>query len=61
MKKSKRMTTGEAIFLLIAGTYTPILLSAMRPIDPVSSWVLFGVVWALAATAIVFTAIDLKK
>ena len=49
------------IYLLIAGTYTPILLSAMRPIDPVSSWVLLGVVWGLSAIAITLTAIDLKK
>ncbi len=49
------------IYLLIAGTYTPILLSAMRPIDPVSSWVLLGVVWGISALAITFTAIDLKK
>ena len=49
------------IYLLIAGTYTPILLSAMRPIDPVSSWVLLGVVWGLSAIAITMTAIDLKK
>lgn len=37
------------IYVLISGTYTPLLLSAMRPIDPVASWVLFGIVWALAA------------
>ena len=49
------------IYLLIAGTYTPILLSAMRPIDPLSSWVLLGVVWGLSAIAITLTAIDLKK
>ena len=49
------------IYLLIAGTYTPILLSAMRPIDPVSSWVLLGIVWGLSAVAITLTAIDLKK
>ena len=49
------------IYLLIAGTYTPILLSAMRPIDLVASWVLLGVVWGLAAIAITLTAIDLKK
>lgn len=49
------------IYLLIAGTYTPILLSAMRPIDPVASWVLLGVVWVLSAIAITLTAIDLKK
>lgn len=49
------------IYLLIAGTYTPILLSAMRPIDPVVSWVLLGVVWGLSAIAITLTAIDLKR
>ena len=49
------------IYVLIAGTYTPILLSAMRPIDPVSSWVLLGLVWGLSALAITLTAIDLKR
>lgn len=49
------------IYLLIAGTYTPILLSAMRPLDPVASWVLFAVVWSLTAVATVLTAIDLKR
>ena len=49
------------IYVLISGTYTPLLLSAMRPIDPVASWVLFGIVWALAAVGIAFTSIDLNK
>ena len=49
------------IYLLIAGTYTPLLLSAMRPIDPVASWVLFGLVWGLTALAITLNAIDLKN
>lgn len=49
------------IYILIAGTYTPIVLSAMRPIDPAASWVLFGVVWGLSTVAIALTAIDLKK
>ena len=49
------------IYFLIAGTYTPLLLSAMRPIDPVSSWVLFGVVWSLTILATVLTAIDLRR
>ena len=49
------------IYVLIAGTYTPVLLSAMRPIDPVSSWVLLVVMWGLSALAITFTAIDLHK
>ena len=46
------------IYVLIAGTYTPLLLSAMRPIDPVASWVLLGIVWGLAAVGIAVTAID---
>ncbi len=49
------------IYVLIAGTYTPVLLSAMRRIDPVSSWVLLGVMWGLSAIAITLTAIDLRK
>ncbi|MBR5225847.1 MAG: hemolysin III family protein [Clostridia bacterium] len=49
------------IYVLIAGTYTPVLLSAMRPIDPVSSWVLLGIMWGLSAIAITLTAIDLRK
>ncbi len=49
------------IYILIAGTYTPILLGAMLPLDPVASWVLFAVVWGLAAVAITLTAIDLKR
>lgn len=49
------------IYLLIAGTYTPIVLSAMRPIDPAASWVLFGVVWALAILGVVLNAIDLHS
>ena len=60
-KKVMQVLDHCTIYLLIAGTYTPILLSAMRPIDPVASWVLLGVVWGLSAVAITLTAIDLKK
>lgn len=49
------------IYFLIAGTYTPILFCAIRPVSPVWSWVLFGMVWGLAALAVTLTAIDLKK
>ena len=49
------------IYFLIAGTYTPLLLSAMRPIDPTANWVLFGVVWSLTILATVLTAIDLRR
>ncbi|HQQ89357.1 MAG TPA: hemolysin III family protein [Oscillospiraceae bacterium] len=49
------------IYLLIAGSYTPILLSAIRPEHPVLAWSIFGAEWGLAALAVTLTAIDLKK
>lgn len=49
------------IYFLIAGTYTVITLSAIRPAYPVLGWVLFAFEWALAALATTLTAIDLKK
>ncbi len=49
------------IYFLIGGTYTPILFSSIRPVSPVWAWVIFGLVWGLAAMAATFTAIDLKK
>lgn len=49
------------IFVLIAGTYTPVLLCSLRNINPVLAWWLFGLVWALAILGIVLNAIDLKK
>jgi hemolysin III len=49
------------IYCLIAGTYTPILLAGIRPDHPVICWVIFAIEWGLAAVAIIFNAIDLKK
>ncbi|MFV0401230.1 MAG: PAQR family membrane homeostasis protein TrhA [Oscillospiraceae bacterium] len=50
-----------AIFLLIAGTYTPLTLCALRPDHPVLAWAIFGVVWAAAIVGITLNAIDLKS
>ena len=49
------------IFILIAGTYTPIMLSAVRPAQPVTGWAVIGFVWGLSVLGIVLNAIDLKK
>jgi len=49
------------IYLFIAGTYTPIMLCAVRPLYPFHAWLIFSVVWALAILAIIFNGIDLKK
>ena len=49
MKQILRIVDHSAIFLLIAGTYTPITLTALR--GPLG-WSLFGCVWGLAAAGI---------
>lgn len=60
-KKVLQVLDHCTIYGLIAGTYTPVLLCAIRTVSPVWGWALFGIVWGLAAVATVFTAIDLKK
>ena len=50
-----------SIFLLIAGTYTPITLCTLREYNTALGWVIFGIIWALAVLGIVLNAIDLKK
>ena len=49
------------IYFLIAGTYTPVTLAALRPLYPVQAFVIFGIVWACCFVAATLTAIDLKK
>ncbi len=60
-KKVMQVLDHCTIYFLICGSYMPILLCAIRPVSPAWAWVLFGLVWALAAMATVFTAIDLRK
>lgn len=60
-KRVMRVIDHCDIYLLIAGTYTPILLCCVRPDNPEIAWSIFGVEWGLAAIAIVLNAIDLKR
>ena len=60
-KKVMQVIDHCTIYLLIGGTYTPILLTAIRRVSPGWAWTIFGIVWGLAAMAATFTAIDLKK
>lgn len=60
-KKVMQILDHCTIYFMIAGTYTPIMLSLLRKTNPVIAWVIFGVVWGIAALAITLTAIDLKK
>lgn len=50
-----------AIFLLIAGSYTPFALCTLREDNQVIGWSIFGVIWAMAILGITLNAIDLKK
>lgn len=60
-KKVLQVLDHCAIYLLIAGTYTPILVCAMVPEYPAIGWGLLALQWVLAATATTLTAIDLRK
>ncbi|MGM9660036.1 MAG: hemolysin III family protein [Faecousia sp.] len=60
-KKVMQVIDHCTIYFLIAGTYTVIVLSAIRPRYPVLGWCLFGFEWGMAALATTLTAIDLKK
>ncbi len=57
-KKVMQVIDHCTIYLLIAGTYTPILLSSVRTVSPPAAWAVFGIEWGLVAFAAVFTAID---
>jgi hemolysin III len=52
-KRVFRILDHGAVFLLIAGTYTPFTLGVLRG---AWGWTLFGVVWSLALLGIVLTA-----
>lgn len=60
-KKVMQVIDHCTIYFLIAGSYTVVVLSALRPAYPKIAWGLFGFVWALTVLAVVLTAIDLKK
>lgn len=47
-----------SIYLLIAGTYTPLVLLIL---PAKIGWTIFGIVWGLAIIGIILNSIDLKK
>ena len=60
-KKVMQVVDHCTIYFLIAGTYTVMSLSALRPVYPKIGWGLFFFEWVMAIFATVLTAIDLKK
>lgn len=57
-KKVFRILDHTNIFLLIAGTYTPMTLVVLR--GPLG-WVLFGMVWGASVLGIVLNAVGLER
>ena len=53
-----RIMDHNTIFLLIAGTYTPI---TMYFLGGVTGWVLFAIVWGAAVIGIIINSINLEK
>ena len=53
-KRVFRVIDHAAIFLLIAGTYTPFTLGILRG---AWGWVLFGTVWGLALAGVIFKVV----
>lgn len=60
-KKVMQVIDHCTIYLLIAGTYTPVMLCSVRPLSPDWAWLIMGLVWGCAIIAATLTAIDLKK
>lgn len=60
-KKVMQVIDHCAIYFLIAGTYTPIMITGFLPVFPEIGWGLLILQWGLTAIAVTLTAIDLKR
>ena len=60
-KKIFRIIDHCTIFVLIAGTYTPITLCRFREVYPYDAWIMFGAIWGFAVLGIVLNSIDMRR
>ena len=60
-KRVFRIIDHCTIFVLIAGTYTPMVLNQFRIAYPRDAWITFGVVWGLTVVGITLNSIDLRR
>ena len=60
-KKVMQILDHCTIYVLISGTYPPILLSSIMKVDQVAAWTMLAIVWIFAILGIVLNAIDLKQ
>lgn len=59
-KKVMQILDHCTIYFLIAGTYTPFCLCAIRQHDSALGWGTLGLIWGLGLVGVVLNAIDLK-
>ena len=59
-KKVLRVFDHNSIFILIAGTYTPLTLVTLRKAGA-WGWVIFGIVWAAAIVGVVLNSISVER
>lgn len=60
-KKVMRVVDHSVIYLLIAGTMTPICLGPLLSVSAVAGWGLFAVAWGCAALGFALTWIDFSR
>lgn len=60
-KRVMRIVDHSVIYLLIAGTMTPVCLGPLREVSTAAGWGLFAVAWGCAAIGIALTWIDFSR
>ena len=60
-KKVMQIIDHCTIFVLIAGTYTPITLCSLREYNQMLGWAVFTIGWGISIIGIILNAIDLRK
>lgn len=59
-KKILQIIDHCAVFVMVAGTYTPLMLCGLRKENVVLAWVMFGLVWGVTVLGVVLNSIDLQ-
>jgi hemolysin III len=57
-KKVLRVIDHCNVFLLVAGTFTPVCLVVL---NGVNGWILFGIIWTVTLVGIILNSIDVDK
>lgn len=60
-RKVLQVITHCALYCLIAGSYTPVLMVAVRPEHPYAAWITLLIIYSISILGTVFSAIDHYK